>query len=270
MKNKTYNCKKIINKYIIDKLDKPLNYSLKNFGFKNLQGDGSGVKICIIDSGVPNNKFIKTKVKNSIDFTNTSIQDFHGHATAVAGLMIAKVPGYMTGLIPNVNIIYAKAIKNSGEGDHGAVQASILYSIIQSVDIIVMSFGCEHSHPSLQDAISKAYNNNICLIAAAGNYRSNTKDADFPARLPQVLSVGLKDSKGKNIQYSSTDYPAIDLSIDNLYTTYLDDKFAKMGGSSIATPIAASAVACVIQNQKNKKYILEVSNIYKQVMHSIT
>lgn len=270
MKTKTYKCRKPNPRHAIASLRKPVNYSLSKFGFKGLNGDGLGVKICVIDTGRPRTSFIKTPANNAIDFTETSVYDSHGHATGVAGMMVARSPGNMTGLIPQASVIYAKAIKDDGKGDHGAVQASILYAIVQGVDIIVMSFGCESAHPSLKDAIAKAYNNNICLIAAAGNGGSNTKDADFPARLPEVLSVGLKNSKGKNVQSPSSDAPAIDISADGLYTTYLDDRFIKMGGSSIAAPIVASAAACVIQRQKGKNAKLKASDVYEQVMRSAT
>lgn len=266
MNIKTYKCKKPNASHAVSSLKKPINYSLNDFGFKNLTGDGLGIRICVIDTGVPNTSFIKTPASNSIDFTNTSVLDTHGHATGVSGIMVARASGNMTGLIPQSTILYAKAIRDSGNGDHGAVQASILYSIVQEVDIILMSFGCEIAHPSLKDAISKAYKNNICIIAAAGNDRSSTKDADFPARLNDVLSVGLKDAKGKSTQHSSLDSPAIDIHIDSLYTTYLNDMFIKMGGSSIAAPIVASAAACIIQKQRSKNIIMTPAEIYGQIM----
>lgn len=269
MNKKIYKCKKINSSHAVASLKKPIHYSLSKFGFKNLHGDGLGVKICVIDTGVPNTSFIKTPANNAIDFTNTSVMDSHGHSTGVSGIMVAKSPGNITGLIPQSTIIYAKAIRDNGNGDHGAVQASLLYSIVQNVDIIVMSFGCEFAHTGLKDAIAKAYKNNICIIAAAGNDRSSTKDANFPARLNNVLSVGLKDAKGNSIQSSSGDSYAIDLCIDNLYTTYLNDMFIKMGGSSIAVPIVASAAACIIQNHKSKNIKLMPSEVYEKIVSSM-
>jgi subtilisin family serine protease len=269
MKKKNYTCKKPNPTHAIDCLKKPTNYSLQKFGFKNLSGDGLGIKICVIDTGLPRSSHLQTTVRNAIDFTDTNIYDQHGHATGVAGMLVARSPGNMLGLAPQATVFYAKAINNNGRGDHGAVQASILYSIVQGVDIILMSFGCESAHPSLKDAIKKAHNRGICIIAAAGNDRSQTKDADFPARLPEVLSVGLKTSKGQDVQNITADLPAIDLSINSLYTTYLNNKFIKMGGSSIAAPIAAAATACVIQQQKGKNTIINPLDVYKEVIHSL-
>lgn len=269
MKKKNYTCKKPNSRHAIDSLKKPTDYSLNKFGFKNIAGDGLGVKICIIDTGLPKSKYLQTTGRNAIDFTDSTVYDQHGHATGVAGMLIARAPGNMLGLAPQLNTFYAKAIKNDGRGEHGAVQASILYSIVQGVDIILMSFGCESAHPVLKDAIKKAHNNGICIIAAAGNDRSQTKDADFPARLPEVLSVGLKTTKGQDVQTITTDLPAIDLSIDSLYTTYLNDKFIKMGGSSIAAPIAAAAAACIIQREKSKNIAIQPLDVYKEVIHSL-
>lgn len=264
---KYYKCKKPNSRHAIASIKKPVAYSPSFFGFKGIDGDGLGVKICIIDSGKPDSSFLQIPIAGAVDFTSTQESDMHGHATGVGGILTARATGNIAGMIPQCRVWYAKGIKNDGTGDHGSIQASILYAIVNTVDIIVMSFGSETAHPSLQDAIRKAYKSNICIFAAAGNDSKQTKDANFPARLSEVMSVGLA-SKGSKVQIVDHESPAIDLNIKSVYTTYLNDQFIKMSGSSVAAPAAAGVAACIIQKYRNEGKKISPTEVYQRLMDS--
>lgn len=266
MNKKYYKCKKPNSKHAIDSVKNSIIYSPEYFGFKKIKGNGLGVKICVIDTGLPRSKHLPSINKNSIDFTNSSVFDKHGHSTGVSGIINSNAKGNIIGIAPRASLWYAKAIGDNGSGEHGAVQASILYAIVQNVDIIVMSFGCDSMHPFLQDAIKKAYNSGICMFAAAGNNKSQTKDANFPARLKEVMSVGLCDKK--RIQTGKIEAPSINIPLESIYTTYLNDKFIKMGGSSVAAPIIAGAAACLIQKERIAGNDIKPIDIYEKLMKS--
>jgi len=266
MNKKNYKCKKPNSRHAIDSVKNSIIYSPEYFGFKKIKGNGFGVNVCIIDTGLPSNKYLPSITKRSIDFTNSSVLDKHGHSTGVSGIINSQAKGNVIGIAPKSSLWHAKAIGDNGSGEHGAVQASILYAIVQNVDIIVMSFGCDSMHPFLHDAIKKAYNNGICMFAAAGNNKSHTRDANFPARLKEVMSVGLCDNK--KIQTGKIEAPSIDMPLDSIYTTYLNDKFIKMGGSSVAAPVVAGAAACIIQQERIAGNTIKPVDVYKKLMES--
>lgn len=264
----SYKCKRYNDKNALCSLPEPMHYTPGYFGFQNIYGDGLGVSICIIDTGAPTGKHFRIPIRNCIDFTNTSVYDTHGHSTGVSGILVAQSRNNINGIVKQSNVFYAKALDDSGRGDHGSVQSAILYAIVKSVDIIVMSFGSPTHHSALQDAIKKAYDQNICVFASSGNANTQSKDADFPARLREVMSVGICDPGSPN-QIGDTSAPALDIPVKSLYTTYLNNKFIEMGGSSIAAPIAAGAAACLIQYQKARKAKYTPSDIYESLMKSI-
>jgi len=256
-----FKCPKPNSRYAVDRVKKPAKYSPDYFGITGLKGDGLGVSICVIDTGYPKHKDIPCLMDQVIDFTGSSngALDVHGHATGIAGVL--KGHGDIEGMTRSASIHYAKAINDQGQGNHGAVQASILYAIVQQVDIIVMAFGSDTRHPLLQDAIKKAYNSGICMFAASGNVSSKSRDMLFPAKFEHVISVGYSGSK--TIEKIKEDAPGISFPFKSLDTTFKGDKYIKMSGTSIATPVAAGMAALIIQNSKKRP---EPKEVYRKIM----
>ena len=89
--------------------------------------DGSGVTVCIVDSGLnTEHQDLKSlKVTKWKDFVGTSSTpyDDHGHGTSMAGLLVAN--GWMQGIAPNVNLLVAKALAENGSGDDSDVAKTI-------------------------------------------------------------------------------------------------------------------------------------------------
>jgi len=265
MISETFKCNKTNSRYAVSSTKSKINYTPSYFGFKGLNGDGSGVKICIIDTGYPRHSNIKIKASNIIDFTGSknAALDVHGHATGVVAIIKASGSN-MTGLAPKSEIYYAKGLGDEGEGSHGSVQAALLYAIVKRVDIIVMSFGSETKHPMFHDVIKKANKEGICMFASAGRSKKTTSDSDYPARFPEIMSVGhttgnIPKTGKKGVQHIF--FPSA-----SLQTAYLDNRYIKMSGTSISAPVAAGLAAIILQKSIEKGSRLSPKEVYDKLM----
>ena len=167
----------------------------------------------------------------------------------VAGVIAGNCKKGIMGLAPLSIIYYAKIIDNYNNCSFNDLVSAILWGIVKEVDIILIALGTQYDYGALKDVIKKSHELNICIIAAAGN---DSKDVDFPARYPEVLSVDYSIA-GKKIKKRK-----VNLWLPNQrnLTTYLDNKYVRAGGSSIAAAKVAG-ISSILIGQKigqKKKY----------------
>ncbi len=249
-------------KNIFDKI-KPVNYSIKEGEIET----GKDVKICIIDSGCPVHKDIKLNNTEKISFCdeNSCVNDKYGHSTIVSGIIKANNKNSIIGVAYNSILLYAKVVNDVGECSFNSVVAAVLWAIVKKVDIIMIAIGTQYDYHILHDSIRKARRNNICIISAA-EIGDNT-EITYPSKYNQVFSVGsLKKGNNKNI------IEKIDNYIPNrgLYTTYLNNKYIRITGASIATAYYTGLTAKLIE--KYKKTIPKheiVSLVYSKLKRKI-
>lgn len=253
----------IINKKkraIIDKIPSTIVYSPSAYGVDN-RCTGRGVKIAILDSGCTNHKDIKFDGdKISFCDDNAIINDKNGHATMVAGIIKSNNRKSIIGLAPHSNLLFVKIINHKGECSFNSLVAGVLWAIVKEVDIIVIAMGSQYNYRVLHDAIKKAREYGICIFAASGD----EEEIDFPARYKEVFSAGfLTRSKKKNEQIKNN----VDFCLPNrgLYTTYIDNKYVKISGSSVSTAFFAGMAAVLVEQYKkeNRKNISEL--VYSQL-----
>lgn len=266
-------CKKPNLKLATEKPSRPIVYSPSFWNLKFSDNHGFGIKICVIDSGYPSHSDISVDTNNTVDFTQSSngAKDVHGHATCVSGILSANNNKTIRGIVPACETFFAKAISDNGDGEYGSIIGSILWCVVKKIDIIVMAFGSEFFHPTLHDAVKKAYESNICLIASSGNHAVQTKDADYPARFPEVLCTGYSsDLKGDKIVTTNDEFPSILIPYQPLETTFLDNKYINISGTSCFAPVVAGLSALVLENhRKTQNKISSPRNIYQEVFRGI-
>lgn len=245
---------------IIDKVPSTIVYSPSVYGIDN-KCTGRGVKIAILDSGYTNHKDIKIEGdKISFCDNNLIVNDKNGHSTMMAGIIKANNRKSIIGLAPHSKLLFAKIVNNKGECSFNALVAGVLWAIVKEVDIIVIALGSQYNYKVLHDAIKKAREYGICILAASGD----EEEIDFPARHEEVFSAGfLTRSKKKNELIKKN----VDFCLPNkgLYTTYLDNKYVKISGSSVSTAFFAGLSAVLIEQYKkeNRKNISEL--VYSQL-----
>ena len=178
--------------------------------------------------------------------------DKHGHSTMVSGIISANNKSAITGLAPHAKVLYGKVVDNKGRCEYNSLVAGVLWSIVKKVDIIVISMGTQYDYPVLHDAIVKARENNICIFAAAGKeVEKEDGEPDFPARYDETFSVGFLP---RSIAKREKVKEKVDFCLPNkgLYTTYLNNKYTRASGSSIAAAYTAGLAATVIERYKGK------------------
>lgn len=237
-------------KKTISSLPKPVVYHPSSYKVLS-RLTGKNVRMFLIDSGSPRHKDIKIN-GDSISFCNNnkSFVDKIGHATMLAGMIGANNKNSVVGFAPQAQINYAKVIDDEGNCNFNALVAATLWSIAKEADIIVIALGTQFDYSIFHDVIKKAHNENICVFSAAGNNINEKNDyIDFPSRYPQVFSVGSlrRQSKYNEKMKEKVDFA---LTYKEYYTTYLDNKYIKMSGSSISTAIVASHAALLVEKYK--------------------
>ncbi len=156
---------------------------------------GSGITVCIIDSGL---------MVNHEDFAGVNIiggyptgwnTDYCGHGTHVAGTIAAANNALgVVGVTPGAVSLYI--VKVFGD-DCGWAYSSTLVDAANrcasaGAKIISMSLGGSKSSTTEKNAFANLYNQGILSIAAAGN--DGTTAYSYPASYPSVVSVAAIDA----------------------------------------------------------------------------
>jgi len=250
---------------IVDSLKEPIIYSPSAYGIDNMC-TGNKVKIVILDSGCPRHKDIKI-MGDKISFCeeNLGTYDNNGHSTMLAGIINSRSKKSIIGLAPHAEMQYGRVINNDGVCGFNALVAGVLWSIVKGADIIVIALGTQYDYIVLKDAVKKARDRGICVFAAAGDKNIDTDwNLDFPARYENVISAGfLTRSKVRNDILRKK----VDFNIPNrgLYTTFLNNKYIKVTGSSVSTAFYAGLAAVLIEQYKKEKKLDIPTKVYSKL-----
>lgn len=157
-------------------------------------GDGTGITICLVDTGVSkNHPALVGQIAGGENFTGlgavNDTTDVQGHGTLLAGVIAGRDVGNFRGVAPGAKILVAKVWDKAGGGDYASIARGIQYCIGRS-QVINLSFGSDSESEIIGDVIDQAIGGHgMSVIAAAGN----TAAVAFPARHPDVLAVGAID-----------------------------------------------------------------------------
>ncbi len=209
----------------------------------------SNIKVAVIDSGIDlTHPDLKDSIKGGYNTINRKLSatDDYGHGTHVAGIIAAANNSIgVVGGNPLSNIYSVKVLDNVGNGYLSDLIEGIEWSVINGMNIINMSLTVANS-PSLHDAIAKANQSGIILIAAAGN--RSYEPVAYPAAYPEVISVVATDSNDQ-IGYISPK-GKVDIAAPGMeiYSTYKGGTYRILTGTSMATPHVTSVVSLLLNN----------------------
>ncbi len=252
------------------KKDNYLNWWIKAVGANNLQYDGTGVKVAVIDSGIYDHPDLNV-INNSNFVTNeTTTEDLNGHGTHVAGIIASSGESsgsQYRGIAPGVLLVNARAGGESGGLDEGDVVSAIEWCTYDAkVDIISMSFG--GGYPEAGDPITLAASNavedGVMCVASAGNSGPDYFTGSSPAAATDVIAVGATDSADELAFFSSrgptfsyVGYPdvvapgfyIISTAAQNAVLTreeeFLGDYF-DFGGNAEYIPLSGTSMSCPV------------------------
>ncbi|MED4865331.1 S8 family serine peptidase [Bacillus subtilis] len=209
---------------------------------------GKYIKIAVIDSGIsPHDDLSIAGGYSAVSYTS-SYKDDNGHGTHVAGIIGAKHNGYgIDGIAPEAQIYAVKALDQNGSGDLQSLLQGIDWSIANGMDIVNMSLGTTSDSKILHDAVNKAYEQGVLLVAASGN-DGNGKPVNYPAAYSSVVAVSATNEKNQLASFSTTgDEVEFSAPGTNITSTYLNQYYATGSGTSQATPHAAAMFALLKQ-----------------------
>lgn len=245
------------------------------FGFT-----GAGYSVAILDTGIDyNNQAFAGRYLGGWNFVagNADPLDDNGHGTHIAGV-IASASAEYPGVAPGVGIIALKVLGADGVGTYGNVDAALQWVATnqQKYHIVAvnMSFGSgvytANPFTFLDSDFERLQDAGVFIAAASGNgyYGNNGSNAglSFPAADPLVVSVGATWAAdyGKAswatgaVDYSTgadkiASFTQRDVDLDLLApgafvtSTFLENSFVAMAGTSVSTAMATGAAVIVRQ-----------------------
>ena len=162
--------------------------------------EGSGVKVCIVDTGIdmshPDLEDAKIIGWNDLISGSDSPYDDEGHGTAMAGIIASK--GGLNGVSPEADLLIAKAISDDGSGTDSTIADAVDWCVDGSADIISLSLGGSQGIGSgffttdqLEESVQNAIDLGVYVVAAAGNDgEDDDGDVESPGSVEDVICVG--------------------------------------------------------------------------------
>lgn len=172
------------------------------------------------------------------------------HGSAVAGCAAAATNnGFgIAGVGFKSKILFTKhAADNQGTKKGGIYKGyeGILYAASHGAKIINCSWGGPYRNQIYQDLITYVTLDLGCLVvASAGN--DATPQTSYPAGYDHVLSVAASDQNDKRASFSNYG-KTVDITAPgkDIQTTFFDNTFTSIDGTSFSSPIVAGAAALV-------------------------
>ena len=162
--------------------------------------EGSGIKICIVDTGIdmshPDLENTNIIGWNDLVSGSDSPYDDEGHGTAMAGIIASK--GGLNGVSPEADLLIAKAISDDGSGTDSTIADAVDWCVDGGADIISLSLGGSQGFGSgffttdqLEESVQNAIDLGVYVVAAAGNDgEDDDGDVESPGSVEDVICVG--------------------------------------------------------------------------------
>jgi len=240
---------KEIQQYGLDLIQAPLVWEAIESNTKKYTN--TPVKVCIIDTGydygnedLPTDDVTSTETKYGDAFI-----DGDGHGTHCAGVIgaIGDNDRGVIGVNPDptkFSLHISKALNAQGIGTASSLIQAIEGCMESGSKIISMSLGGGPNSDIFREIYKEAYDEGILIFGAAGNQGST--DHDYPASFPHVVSVGAVNQNGKRAPFSNfNDQVELMAPGVEVLSTYPNDSYFTLSGTSMATPYVAGVAALV-------------------------
>ncbi|MEO0415849.1 MAG: S8 family serine peptidase [Verrucomicrobiota bacterium] len=218
-------------------------------------GDGSGIRVAIIDSGVETGHPALQNITLSDDVVVTcdgiSIQvhegdgsDIYGHGTAVTGIIREEAP--------NAQIGSFRALDSTNRSRSLVVAECAMLAIQKGYDIINCSFGCRglpRYLPEYKEWIDQAYVAGVQLVAASSNLDATTPE--WPAYFPSVFGVRSTDCEADEFFHDPSEMISFIAKGERVSVPWKDGHEKIETGSSFAAPRITGKLARLLSSLPN-------------------
>jgi len=191
------------------------------------------------------------------DFVNndndpTDDYDPYYHGTHVLGIVAANGNNGIgtTGICWSASVMILKTLDSAGEGTVSDEIDAIDYAIENGAKIINMSFGGYGYSEAEFDAITRARDAGVLLVAAVGNLgRDNDLAPVYPAcyELENIISVAATDLTDHLADLSNYGAYSVDVAAPgvSIYSTKPGDSYQYGSGTSMAAPYVSGLAALI-------------------------
>ncbi len=225
------------------------------FGVGSFPSTG-GTRVAIIDTGIDRahvDLLNKTQACASAlaaigVLTNGTCSDDNLHGTHVAGTVAAHTGNTLgvAGTAPDAQLAICKALNGAGLGFVADIAACIDWSWkTAGAKIISMSLGSEKGTSTLERAVKDADAAGVLDRRDAGNGYDSAPN--YPAFYPEVMSVASFNQAGVISDFSTCNSDVeIAAPGEDVWSTFPENTYGVISGTSMATPHVAGAAALVM------------------------
>jgi subtilisin len=229
-------------------------YGVEQVGALDVQQNdgntGAGVSVAVLDTGIADHSDLNVVGGASFVAGEPDYDDYNGHGTHVAGTVAALDNDFgVLGVSPDVDLYAVKVLGADGSGTMAGIAQGIEWAADNGMDVANMSLGADMGSTTLEQAVNYAHSQGVTLVAAAGNSGSlgNLNTIGYPAKYDNVIAVGAVDQNNERASFSSVgdelDVMAPGVSVNS---TYLNDGYQALNGTSMAAPHVAGAAALML------------------------
>lgn len=257
----------------VDQAEGSANYGIARIGADTAYAAGAtgrGVRVAVIDSGISldHPEFAgRIDRSASVDIVTggrSTLEDRNGHGSHVAGIVAANVDGAgMRGVAPDATLVAIRAdlrdasiCNNPGCGYFDSdVAAALDHARRNDVDIVNLSIGKDGAiSGAYRKALERIVDSGALVVVAAGNSSLNQPLA--PGRLANssdirggMLVAGAVNRRNAIFRQTNkagdvAPYFLVAPGV-NVYSTFRDEGYQRLTGTSMAAPHVAGAAAVV-------------------------
>jgi subtilisin family serine protease len=257
-------------------------YWLDDYGIRAAWAttQGAGVTIAIIDTGIDSSvRDLAGAVVGGADFSGSGAangqqpvgSDGAEHATMVASLAAGRGTGSSSGVIgsaPQASLLSLSIGFSDDTTSDQQIADAVRWAVDNGADVINMSLTRNTLEwpASWDDAFLYAMQQDVVVVAAAGNRGSGTVEVGAPATMPGVLTVSGVDENGSASWDASSQGITIGVAApsEQLVGVIPGGQYVTWSGTSGATPIVAGIVALVRASHPD----LDAANVINRIVSS--